>query len=229
MASFDVVSQTDTQEVRNAVDQAAREIGTRFDFKDTDSTIALEGDKVEMASNTDDKLRQVIDVFESKLIKRKVSLKSFDRGEIREASGGSAKTSWTIVNGIPTDTAKRISKFVRDPETQGHPSSDPGGPTPRHRQKDRRSAGRHRRVERARFRLLASVHQLPFVARTKPRKPGHMQEQPPSDKSGFIAGLLGALIGFAIGLGFAVLVTSAPLAALVGFTIGIIGGVLLAS
>ena len=114
MASFDVVSQTDTQEVRNAVDQAAREIGTRFDFKDTDSTIALEGDKVEMASNTDDKLRQVIDVFESKLIKRKVSLKSFDRGEIRGASGGSAKASWTIVNGFPTDTAKRISKFVRD-------------------------------------------------------------------------------------------------------------------
>ena len=119
MASFDVVSQTDTQEVRNAVDQAAREIGTRFDFKDPDSTIALEGDKVEMASNTDDKLRQVIDVFESKLIKRKVSLKSFDRGEIREASGGSAKTSWTIVNGIPTDTAKRISKFVRDLKLKG--------------------------------------------------------------------------------------------------------------
>ena len=91
MPTFDVVSEVDMQEVRNAVDQANREATTRFDFKGTDSTIELNDKELILASSTEDRLRALYQVLQEKLVKREVSLKSFDVGKIEEASKGTAR------------------------------------------------------------------------------------------------------------------------------------------
>src|SRR5687768_9036542 len=94
-ASFDVVSEVDLQEVRNAVDQAHREITQRYDFKGTGSSIELteENNKpvISVKSNTEQKVKDVVKVLDEKLVKRKVSLKALQRGEIQQASGGTAR------------------------------------------------------------------------------------------------------------------------------------------
>ncbi|MEY2469587.1 MAG: cyclic-di-GMP-binding protein, partial [Actinomycetota bacterium] len=90
MPSFDVVSELDMQEIRNAVDQAQREVSTRFDFKDTNSTIELSSDSITLASSTEDRLRAVNQVLEEKLVKRSVSLKALDHQKVEEASKGTA-------------------------------------------------------------------------------------------------------------------------------------------
>ena len=87
MPTFDIVSEVDMQEVRNAVDQANREAATRFDFKGTDSAIELSDKELLLTSSTDDRLRALFQVLQEKLVKRQVSLKSFDVGKIEEASG----------------------------------------------------------------------------------------------------------------------------------------------
>lgn len=117
-ASFDVVSEVDLQEVRNAVDQAKREIGQRFDFKDTGSSIELteEGGKPSIAvkSNTEQKVKDVVRVLEEKLVKRQVALKALQRGEIQPAGGGTARQTIGINQGISTEKAREIVKFVKD-------------------------------------------------------------------------------------------------------------------
>jgi uncharacterized protein YajQ (UPF0234 family) len=117
-ASFDVVSEVDLQEVRNAVDQAGREIGQRYDFKGTGSSIELTKDGAEDAlvvrSNTDQKVKDCVKVLEEKLVKRKVALKSLQKGRIEEAAGGTARQRIGINQGISTDKAREIVKYVKD-------------------------------------------------------------------------------------------------------------------
>src|SRR3954452_25595806 len=106
MPSFDVVSEVDMQEVRNAVDQASREVSTRFDFKDTGSTIELSGLELRLHSSTEDRLRALVQVIEEKLVKRQVSLKALDRGKVEEASKGTARQTIPIRAGIDSDHAR---------------------------------------------------------------------------------------------------------------------------
>jgi len=114
MPSFDIVSQVDMQEVRNAVDQSAREIVNRYDFKGTDTKIRLTDEGITLESNADGRLEAAIDVLKGKLVKRKVSLKSIAGGDIKPAAGGRVQTLFTLSQGIPQDAAKELSKVVRD-------------------------------------------------------------------------------------------------------------------
>ncbi|MHB8189051.1 MAG: YajQ family cyclic di-GMP-binding protein [Ferrimicrobium sp.] len=115
MPSFDVVSEIDIQEVKNAVDQASREIATRFDFKNTDSSVTLsEHDQnLTLRSSTPDRLRAVLTVLEERLVKRNVSLKALDRGPIEEASKGTARQIITLVSGLSNDRARSITAAIK--------------------------------------------------------------------------------------------------------------------
>lgn len=121
-SSFDVVSQVDLQEVRNAVDQAQREIHQRFDFKGTSSAVELttEGnaDAIIVRSNTEQKVKDVVKVLEEKLVKRRVPTKALQRGEIQPAAGGTARQTLGINQGISSDKAREIVKFVKDMKTK---------------------------------------------------------------------------------------------------------------
>ncbi len=112
MASFDVVSELDMQEVRNAVDQAAREIGNRFDFKDTKSSIELDDSSVTMRSVSEDRLIALRQVVEEKFVRRQVSLKSLDFGTVEEAAGATVRQVATLQAGISSDKAKEINKAL---------------------------------------------------------------------------------------------------------------------
>lgn len=125
-ASFDVVSEVDVQEVRNAVDQAGREIAQRFDFKNTGSSIDLSeegGDPViTLRSNTEQKVKDVLKVLEEKFVKRKVSLKTLQRGEIEAAGGGTSRQQLKINQGISTEKAKEIVKTIKDMKVKAQAS-----------------------------------------------------------------------------------------------------------
>jgi cyclic-di-GMP-binding protein len=116
-SSFDVVSQVDMQEVRNAVDQAKREISQRYDFKGTGSSIELTStgseNSIIVASNTDQKVKDCGKVLEEKLVKRKVALKALKRGEIQQAAGGTARQVIGINQGISSDKGREIVKHVK--------------------------------------------------------------------------------------------------------------------
>jgi uncharacterized protein YajQ (UPF0234 family) len=113
MPSFDVVSEIDMQEVRNAVDQAAREIGTRYDFKGTDSTIELTGSEIKLHSVSEDRLTALRQVLEEKLVKRKVSLKALDYQKVEEASGATARQLVKLVAGISKEKATELNKHLK--------------------------------------------------------------------------------------------------------------------
>ena len=113
MPSFDVVSEVDMQEVRNAVDQASREISTRFDFKGTDSSIDLGESEITMESASEDRLIALRQVLEEKMVKRKVSLKSLEYGEVEDASKARARQVATLQAGIASDKAKELNKFIK--------------------------------------------------------------------------------------------------------------------
>jgi cyclic-di-GMP-binding protein len=126
MPSFDIVSQVDMQEVRNAVDQANREASTRFDFKGTDSRIELNPGDMVLHSSTEDRLRALHQVLEEKLVKRQVSLKALDPGKIEEASRGAARQRIGIRAGISQEHAKKLNKFVKDLGLKGLTSQTQG-------------------------------------------------------------------------------------------------------
>lgn len=126
MPTFDVVSQVDMQEVRNAVDQANREASTRFDFKGTDSAIELGDDELVLRSATEDRLRALLQVLQEKLVKRQVSLKALDEGKVEEASRGGARQHIAIRAGISQDNAKQLNKFVKDLGLKGVSSQAQG-------------------------------------------------------------------------------------------------------
>ncbi len=102
------------QEVRNAVDQANREIVTRYDFKGTDSSVRLSDDGITVESSAEGRLEAAIDVLKSKLVRRKVSLKSIAGGEPTQIGGGRYKAVFTLNEGIAQDAAKELSKTIRD-------------------------------------------------------------------------------------------------------------------
>ncbi|MGH8984071.1 MAG: YajQ family cyclic di-GMP-binding protein [Acidimicrobiia bacterium] len=113
MASFDVVSEVDMQEVRNAVDQASREVATRFDFKDTGSRIDLAEKSIELHTATEERLRALTQVLEEKLVRRKVSLKALDYGKAEEAAKGTVRQTVALTVGINDEKARAIGKFVK--------------------------------------------------------------------------------------------------------------------
>jgi cyclic-di-GMP-binding protein len=113
MASFDVVSEVDMQEVRNAVDQASREVGTRFDFKDTGSSIELGDKSIELHTASEERLRALTQVLEEKLVRRKVSLKALDYGKVEEAAKGTVRQTVSLTVGISDEKARTIGKFVK--------------------------------------------------------------------------------------------------------------------
>ena len=114
MPSFDVVSEIDMQEVRNAVDQAAREVANRFDFKGTNSSVELGDTAITLHSVSEDRLNALRQVLEEKLVKRKVSLKALDYGKVEEASGGTARQQVNLVAGISSRQGHAtINKFIK--------------------------------------------------------------------------------------------------------------------
>ena len=114
MPTFDVVSEVDMQELRNAVDQASREIATRYDFKGTDSSIELGEKTIELHTESEQRLTALTQVLEEKLVKRKVSLKSLDFGKVEDAAKGTVRQTVTITVGISQEKGKAIGKFVKE-------------------------------------------------------------------------------------------------------------------
>jgi cyclic-di-GMP-binding protein len=118
-SSFDVVSKVDHQEVDNALNQAAKELSTRFDFRGTDTTIAWKGDEViEIVSSTEERVKAAIDVFKEKLVRRDISMKAFDAGD-PQPSGKIYKVSGSLKQGIDSEQAKKITKIIRDEGPKG--------------------------------------------------------------------------------------------------------------
>ena len=126
MPTFDVVSEVDMQEVKNAIDQASREVATRFDFKNTDSTIELAAHEIHLHSNTEDRLKAVVQVLEEKLVRRNVSLKALDYGKVEEAAKGTVRQTVLLQAGIHSDKARAINKFIKDKAPKGVNSQTQG-------------------------------------------------------------------------------------------------------
>jgi uncharacterized protein YajQ (UPF0234 family) len=114
MPSFDVVSELDMQEVRNAVDQAQREVTTRFDFKNTGTSIELTPKTIDLETESEPRLEALHQVLEEKLVRRKVSLKALEYGKVEEASKGAVRQTVTLNVGISSDKAREIGKFVKE-------------------------------------------------------------------------------------------------------------------
>lgn len=114
MHSFDIVSKIDVQEVRNAIDQAGKEIGQRFDFKGSKSEIRLEDKDIVIVSDDEYKLKSVLDILQSKFVKRGVPLKALGYGKIEPAAGGTVRQTLTLQEGIPQEAAKEIVKEIKN-------------------------------------------------------------------------------------------------------------------
>lgn len=134
--SFDIVSKVDMQEVRNAIDQAIKEIRQRFDLKDSHSQIDLEGENaIRLASANDYKLEAVKDILSQKLVKRGVSLKNLTYGKVEPAAGQSVRQKIDLQQGIPAERAKEIVRLVKDSKKKAQASIQ--GDTVRISSKDR--------------------------------------------------------------------------------------------
>jgi cyclic-di-GMP-binding protein len=120
--SFDIVSDFDRQELVNALDQTTREVSSRYDLKDTQTTIELTEDKITINTASDMTLDAVHDMLQSKAIKRSLSLKIFDYGKIDAASGNRIRQEITLKKGISQEHAKQISKLIRDEFKKVQPS-----------------------------------------------------------------------------------------------------------
>ena len=119
-SSFDVVSKVDRQEVDNALNQAAKEIAQRYDFKNVGASVAWSGEQIVMIANAPERVLAILDVFETKLIRRGISLKSLDTGENEpRLSGKEYRLEATIVEGLSSENAKKIAKIIRDEAPKG--------------------------------------------------------------------------------------------------------------
>ena len=126
MPSFDVVSEVDHQEVRNAVDQAQREITTRFDFKGTNSSIEQNDLVITLRTVSEDRLAALKVVLEERLVKRGVSLRGLDWGKLEQASGDTVRQVVTIQVGISSDKAREINKLIKEKAPKGVSSQTQG-------------------------------------------------------------------------------------------------------
>jgi hypothetical protein len=134
--SFDIVSKVDIQEVRNAIDQALKEIRQRFDLKDSHSEITLEGnDAIQLASAGEYKLEAVKEILGQKLVKRGVSLKNLTYGKLEPAAGQNVRQKISLQQGIPSERAKEIVKLIKDSKKKAQASIQ--GDTVRVSSKDR--------------------------------------------------------------------------------------------
>ncbi|MGD0263813.1 MAG: YajQ family cyclic di-GMP-binding protein [Candidatus Methylomirabilota bacterium] len=111
--SFDIASKVDLQEVDNAVHQTMREIGQRFDFKESDATVAREAHALLLSAEDEFKLKQVLEILEGKLVKRQVPLKALTRGKIESAKGGQVRQRIELQQGIPTEKAREMVKLIK--------------------------------------------------------------------------------------------------------------------
>ncbi|MGC1300243.1 MAG: YajQ family cyclic di-GMP-binding protein [Alloacidobacterium sp.] len=134
--SFDIVSKVDIQEVRNAIEQAIKEVRARFDLKDSHSEIKLEGnDAIQLASADEYKLEAVKEILSHKLVKRGISLKALTYGKLEPATGSSVRQKITLQQGIPTEKAKEIVRILKDSKKKAQASIQ--GDTVRVSSKDR--------------------------------------------------------------------------------------------
>ncbi|GAA1915997.1 YajQ family cyclic di-GMP-binding protein [Streptomyces sodiiphilus] len=117
-SSFDIVSKVDRQEVDNALNQAAKEISQRYDFKGVGASIGWSGERIEIRANAEERAKAVLDIFQSKLIKRGISLKALDAGE-PQASGKEYKLGCSLKEGISQEDAKKVAKLIRDEGPKG--------------------------------------------------------------------------------------------------------------
>ncbi|WP_417364881.1 YajQ family cyclic di-GMP-binding protein [Glutamicibacter arilaitensis] len=124
-STFDVVSKVDSQEVANAMNQAQKEIVQRYDFKGIGAEVDFSGEKILMKANSEERVNAVLDVFQSKLVKRGISLKSLEAGE-PFASGKEYRIEASIKEGIAQDVAKKINKLIRDEAPKGVKSTIQG-------------------------------------------------------------------------------------------------------
>ena len=114
-SSFDIVSKVDRQEVDNALNQAAKEVSQRYDFRNVGASIAWSGETIVMVANSAERVLAILDVFETKLIKRGISLKSLDTGDKEpKASGKEYRLVATLKEGLSSENAKKITKIIRD-------------------------------------------------------------------------------------------------------------------
>lgn len=118
-SSFDIVSKVERQEVDNALNQAAKEIQQRYDFKGTNASIEWSGEKILMQANGEERVKAILDIFQTKLIKRGISLKSLDVAGEPQLSGKEYKLFASIVEGISQENAKKVSKVIRDEGPKG--------------------------------------------------------------------------------------------------------------
>ena len=126
MPTFDVVSEVDKQEVRNAIDQAQRELATRFDFKGSNSSIEAHDLELTLRSSTEDRLRAVRQVLEEKLVKRGVSMKALEYGKEEEAAGATVRQTAKLNAGISSDKARELNKFIKELGLKGIQSQAQG-------------------------------------------------------------------------------------------------------
>lgn len=112
--SFDIVSKTDYAEITNALNQTTKEISQRFDFKGSKATVELQQKDLMLSAEDETKLRNMNDILQSKLVKRGISLKALDYQKIEPAAGGTVRQEVKIQQGIPTDKAKEVVKFIKD-------------------------------------------------------------------------------------------------------------------
>ena len=112
--SFDIVSKTDYAEVTNALNQTTKEISQRFDFKGSKATVELQQKDLMLSAEDDTKLRNMNDILQSKLVKRGISLKALDYQKVEAAAGGTVRQLVKVQQGIPTDKAKEVVKFIKD-------------------------------------------------------------------------------------------------------------------
>jgi len=164
MPTFDVVSEVDQQEVRNAVDQARREIANRYDFKDTNSSIDLGDTSIELHTASEERLRALTQVLEEKLVRRKVSLKALAYGKVEDAAKGTVRQTATLNVGISDVKAARSASSSRASASKASLTSA-GPATARERQEEGRPPNRDSEAARDRLRHPPPVHQLPRLAR----------------------------------------------------------------
>jgi len=126
MPSFDVVSEVDRQELKNAVDQAQRELANRFDFKNTDSSIEQKELVLTIRTSSEDRLRALKVLLEEKFVKRQISLRGLDWGKIEQASGESVRQIVTVIVGITSEKAKEINKLIKEQAPKGIASQTQG-------------------------------------------------------------------------------------------------------
>jgi len=118
MPSFDVVSQIDMQEVENAINQARKEIGTRYDFRGSKSRIDWDKEKINIVADDDFKMRQLVDMLKEKAVRRGIDARALDVGKAEEGLGGLMKCEIKLKQGVPTETARQIVKAIKDSKTK---------------------------------------------------------------------------------------------------------------